>query len=164
VNSQQFLILNAVILLILIIWFLLGRRSSAIKPTQLRMKQGNAPSGKYSPAASTDIQPVVTSSTQPAASASAASSVASASKKSRYSDPKFQKFLDEENPAQKPAKELNVLFNYNGHTWDAYEVLGVPAGANIVEVTRVYQELVKKSAPESQEFFETAFKAILSKK
>lgn len=63
-----------------------------------------------------------------------------------------------------PEKDLNVLFNYNGHSWDAYEVLGVPAGENIVEVTRAYQELVKNSSPESQEFLETAFKAVLAKK
>jgi DnaJ-domain-containing protein 1 len=128
VNSQQFLILNAVILLVLIIWFLIGRRTSAIKPTQLRMKQGNARSG-------------------------------------RYSDPKFQKYLEGDGDTEAPAvKELNVLFNYNGHTWDAYEVLGVPAGENIVAVTKAYQQLVKTSSPESQEFLETAFKSILAKK
>ena len=34
--------------------------------------------------------------------------------------------------ASHPAREksLNVLFNWNGHTWDAYEVLGIPAGAS----------------------------------
>lgn len=82
----------------------------------------------------------------------------------RYSDPKYQKFLIDDSLKEAQSKELNVLFNYNGHTWDAYEVLGVPAGENIVTVTRIYQELIQKSSPESQEFLETAFKAILAKK
>jgi hypothetical protein len=145
VNSQQFLILNAVILLILIVWFLMGRRSSAIKPTKLRMKEGNAPSNPGTPADVSKTAAMTDNSY------------------SRYSNPKYQKFLEIDEKAP-PPKELNVLFNYNGHTWDAYEVLGVPAGENIVVVTKAYQELIKKSSPESQEFLETAFKAVLAKK
>lgn len=109
------------------------------------MKEGNAPKGQVSP----PLNP--------------ASSGSVPKKSNRYSDPRYQKFLEVDDKAA-PTKELNVLFNYNGHTWDAYEVLGVPAGENIVAVTKAYQELIKKSSPESQEFFETAFKAVLSKK
>jgi hypothetical protein len=148
VNSQQLLILNAVILLVLIIWFLTGRRAGMTKPTQLRMKDGNGPTDSG-----------------PAAKGPLAARPATATKRGgRYSDPKFQKYLaPEPDPATTSAKELNVLFNYNGHSWDAYEVLGVPAGENIVAVTRAYQELVKKSSPESLEFLETAYQAILRK-
>lgn len=59
---------------------------------------------------------------------------------------------------------MNILFNYNGHTWDAYEVLGVPAGAQLRMVTDAYQDLVQRSSPESREFLETAYKAITSRK
>ena len=84
---------------------------------------------------------------------------------SRYSHPKYNKYLEEAEAALKAnAKELNILFNYNGHTWDAYEVLGLPAGASLVDVTKAYQEMIKKSEPESHEFLETAFKTILAKK
>lgn len=62
------------------------------------------------------------------------------------------------------AKNLNVLFNYNGHAWDAYEVLGVPAGAPLPLVTEAYQKVVKEQQTQSLEFFETAYKAILARK
>lgn len=61
------------------------------------------------------------------------------------------------------AKNLNVIFMYNAHTWDAYEVLGVPAGASIKTVTEAYQKALRTCDKESIEFFETAYKAILSK-
>lgn len=56
---------------------------------------------------------------------------------------------------------LNVLFMYNGHNFDAYEVLGVPAGANFQIVERFYQEALKKKG-EDREFLEAAFFAIKS--
>ena len=83
----------------------------------------------------------------------------------RYSHPKFQKFLqDEAAQAAAPPKELNILFNYNGHTWDAYEVLGVPAGSSLVDATKAYQQMLRTADPDSHEFLETAFKTILLKK
>lgn len=83
----------------------------------------------------------------------------------RYSDPRFQKFLHEDGvSAASPGKDLNILFNYNGHTWDAFEVLGVPAGSGLVEVTKAYQQMLKTSDPDSHQFLETAFKTILAKK
>ncbi len=59
-------------------------------------------------------------------------------------------------------KSLNVMFNYNGHSWDAYEVLGVPAGASLKTVTDAYQIALRRSDKESVEFLETAYKAILN--
>ncbi|MNL73123.1 hypothetical protein D3C87_1985380 [compost metagenome] len=56
------------------------------------------------------------------------------------------------------------MFNYNGHSWDAYEVLGVPAGASMKIVTDAYQTALRKSDKESMEFLETAYNAILHKK
>lgn len=62
------------------------------------------------------------------------------------------------------SQSLNVLFNYNGHTWDAYEVLGVPAGAQLRMVTEAYQIMLQRSNPESREFLDTAYQAITSRK
>lgn len=59
------------------------------------------------------------------------------------------------------AKNLNVIFNYNGHSWDAHEVLGVPAGAAMPAVTAAYQNALKKADPASYGFLETAYKSIL---
>lgn len=66
--------------------------------------------------------------------------------------------------ARQSQHSLNVLFNYNGHTWDAYEVLGVPAGAQLRMVSDAYESLVRRSSPESREFLETAYKAITSRR
>lgn len=61
------------------------------------------------------------------------------------------------------AKELNVMFMYNSHSWDAYEVLGIPAGSSLEEVQRAYIKMVEQSKPESVEFLTTAFEAIKKK-
>ncbi len=82
----------------------------------------------------------------------------------RYSHPRYQKYLEETPLPSGESKDLNILFNYNGHTWDAYEVLGLPAGASLVDVTKAYQGMLKASEPDSHEFLETAFKTILSRK
>jgi hypothetical protein len=143
VNSQQFLLINIAILLFFIIWFLAGRRGSSKKTTQLKMKEGNQTSGG-----------VLQKSTE--------SGVRTAG--GRYSHPRYQKYLEEAPLPSGESKELNILFNYNGHTWDAYEVLGLPAGASLVDVTKAYQNILKSSGPDSHEFLETAFKTILSRK
>lgn len=56
---------------------------------------------------------------------------------------------------------LNVLFNWNGHTWDAYEVLGLPAGSSREAAAAAYNALCAKSDPESLPFLKAAFEAIL---
>lgn len=58
-------------------------------------------------------------------------------------------------------KCLNVLFMYNGHHFDAYEVLGVPAGANFQMVERYYKEALSRQG-QDRDFIEAAFFAIKS--
>lgn len=55
---------------------------------------------------------------------------------------------------------LNVFFNYNGHSFDAYEVLGVPAGSTLEEVRSAFDKCLKMHDTESQELFHLAFTAI----
>lgn len=57
-------------------------------------------------------------------------------------------------------KILNVFFNYNGHCWDAYEILGVPAGAPPALVESAFKKLISTTAPESRGFIEAAYEAI----
>lgn len=59
-------------------------------------------------------------------------------------------------------KSLNVFFNYNGHSWDAFEVLGLPAGSSIEKVREVYEENLKLVDMDSRSFLECAYKAIVS--
>jgi len=57
-------------------------------------------------------------------------------------------------------RNLNIHFNYNGHSWDAYEVLGVPAGSSPESVRKAYEGMLAKLDPESRELVELAYKAI----
>jgi len=58
-------------------------------------------------------------------------------------------------------KSLNVIFNWNGHSWDAYEVLGLPAGSSIDAVQSTYQQLLTRSDSEAVPFFRAAYEAIV---
>lgn len=57
-------------------------------------------------------------------------------------------------------KSLNVIFNYNGHSWDAYEVLGVPAGAPLSMAQEAFDKALRSTDPVSHEFLKAAFAAI----
>ncbi|MCC6138740.1 MAG: hypothetical protein IT287_08915 [Bdellovibrionaceae bacterium] len=63
-----------------------------------------------------------------------------------------------------PALALNVFFNFNGHSFDAYEALGVPAGSTIAEIQAAFQKSIQGTDPGSQEFFVAAFNAIKQSK
>lgn len=91
---------------------------------------------------------------------------------SRPASPSKDRPSPENNPhfgasdeAVNKAKNLNVLFLYNGHDWDAYAVLGVPAGASLPLVTERYQKLIKEAGSDKGqiEFFQAAYDAILKK-
>lgn len=62
--------------------------------------------------------------------------------------------------SSKGEKTLNIIFNYNGHSWDAYEVLGLPAGTSLEKVTDSYLRILRQVDPSSREFVETAYQAI----
>ncbi len=71
--------------------------------------------------------------------------------------------LDENDPRLKPPdgpKSLNVMFNYNGHSWDAYEVLGVPAGSSFETSFLAFEKLTKPMDSESKTFMLAALEAI----
>lgn len=57
-------------------------------------------------------------------------------------------------------RSINVVFNYNGHSWDAYEVLGVPAGSSFNVVEAAYREGIAQVDGSSKAILEAAFKAI----
>ena len=61
------------------------------------------------------------------------------------------------------AKNLNVLFMYNGHNFDAYEVLGLPAGANLEMVQRSFNQAIARQGSD-KDFLEAAFFAIKSQR
>lgn len=67
-----------------------------------------------------------------------------------------------EEESERRSVNLNVMFNYNGHSWDAYEVLGVPAGSSMPAVDKAFNESLKTSRKESEEFLRAAYDSICS--
>ena len=63
-------------------------------------------------------------------------------------------------PEPKPERRLNVVFQFNGESWDAYEVLGLPAGSNYESVKAAYLESLQDVDQSSRPFVEAAFRAI----
>ena len=57
-------------------------------------------------------------------------------------------------------RTLNVFFNFNGHSWDAFEVLGLPAGSSLDKVDAALQAALARSEVESREFYKLACDAI----
>jgi DnaJ-domain-containing protein 1 len=58
-------------------------------------------------------------------------------------------------------KILNVIFQYNGHDFDAHQVLGIPTGASKDTVRQAYDNAMAGAHPDSKEFFEHAYRSIL---
>ena len=61
-------------------------------------------------------------------------------------------------------RPLNVVFNYNGHSWDAYEVLGLPAGSASEQVEQSFQRAMQNVDAASRPFLEAAYRAIQSER
>ena len=71
--------------------------------------------------------------------------------------------LEEGDPRMvKPSgpKSLNAVFNYNGHSWDAYEVLGVAAGSGFETSFLAFEKLTKDMDSDSKSFMLSALEAI----
>ncbi len=60
-------------------------------------------------------------------------------------------------------EELNVYFMHNGYMWDAYEILGVPAGAPMADIEMAYIKCRQRIDEESKEILEMAYGAIHEK-
>ena len=57
-------------------------------------------------------------------------------------------------------RSLTVHFNFNGHEWEAYEILGLPAGSSMESVEVAYREMMASVESESQPFVDAAYRAI----
>lgn len=61
------------------------------------------------------------------------------------------------------ARHLSIQFMYNGHDWEAHDVLGLPQGATLPMATEAYQKLLQSSDSNTFPFYEAAYNAILDK-
>ena len=57
-------------------------------------------------------------------------------------------------------QELNVFFNHNGLMFDAFEVLGVPAGSPMDQVEKAFQDSLRQVDSESEDIIRRAYRAI----
>lgn len=58
-------------------------------------------------------------------------------------------------------RSLNCWFQFNGHTWDAFEVLGVPAGSSREACERAMIDLRRRQDPTtSDDFLDAAWAAL----
>lgn len=108
-----------------------------------------------------DTQPTILPALEPEVKASSAGAKSGSRKHKDYSQVRLNNLQSPEPPSQ--GRQLNVFFNYNGHSWDAYEVFGLPAGAPLRDVTAAYQKALQEAEKESHEFMSCAYKAILDR-
>lgn len=134
-NSQLFFILNFVIGGLFLIWFLSARKGGGSGPTRLRLTERAQQGPPSAPKAGPPVE-----------------------RGGRAPGPAPEPEPEPDRPAP---KNLNVLFLYNGHDWDAYAILGLPAGASLPVVTAKYQELIQSADQGKSEFYEAAYRAIL---
>ena len=71
--------------------------------------------------------------------------------------------LEESNGGLK-MKSLNVLFIYNGHSFEAHEIFGIPPGSSMKTIEEAYQKLQATVQPDSREFVNTAYKVLKQEK
>lgn len=57
-------------------------------------------------------------------------------------------------------RSLNVVFQYDGQAWDAYEVLDLPAGSSLEKVEQIYKQKLTAADAGSRPFLEAAYQAI----
>lgn len=63
--------------------------------------------------------------------------------------------------SQGKARDLNARFIYNGHTFDAYEVLGLPAGASKEKIKEAFQKTKSElGVGNSPDLVDLAFKVL----
>ena len=84
-----------------------------------------------------------------------------------FPEPDFES-LPEPEPEPEPLfpeiprmQKEKTYFVYNGHEWEAFEVLGLPTTVSLDVATRHYQELIRSSDPSTFEFYDAAFTCIL---
>ena len=111
-TAAKFLILNAIVVTILVAFFL-HSKSKKPKPSKLNLKKAN-----FVPVKEVDAN------------------------------------LEE---------ELNVYFMHNGYMWDAYDIIGVPAGAAMSDVEMAFLKCRMRIDEESKEILEMAYDAIHEK-
>lgn len=151
-NSQQLFYINLIIGLLFVAYFIFGRPKQK-PPTKLNLR-----------ATHNSIEAMKLSE-QPMARPKPDSIIGQiAEPKQSLLEPESEAPKESANRGRQTTKDLSIFFMYNGHDWEAHEVLGIPQGASVEVATKAYQIELKKSHPSSYEFLESAHCAIFKKR
>ncbi len=157
-NSQQLFYFNLIVGVLFLAYFVLGR-SKPKAPTKLNLRAAS-PIEAAAPESS-DQNRIIAHGKPLSAHQSSVKQVL---------EPKVS-LLEPEAPLAQASfaksggsKQLSIFFMYNGHDWEAHQVLGIPQGASIDVATRAYQEQLKTAEPSSYDFYEAAHAAIFKKR
>lgn len=60
-------------------------------------------------------------------------------------------------------RTLDCWFNYNGHLWEAHEVLGLPAGSSREDIEAAYKAQCSEMDPSSRSLVDHALKVLIKK-
>lgn len=133
-NNQVLFVIQGVFIFFFI-WWLLSKRGRLPKPTVLDLKPD------------LEIQKEIRIVEQ---------------QENKSDKPVIQAIAAKEDKVEK-AKVLNVIFMFNGHCWDAYEVFGLPAGSSIEQVQIKFDELLVSSDEGQKQFLQLAYSSIQDK-
>lgn len=138
-NSQVVVIVQVLIAGTFILW-ILSRKGSTPKPTSLNMSDSGNKQDTHKVNQINTLNQITP----------------------KYDIKKYNRpyVVDE---IQTSTKMLNVIFMWNGHSWDAFEVFGLPAGTTMEKVNERYRELYSKSDTGQQQFLNAAKSAIEKK-
>lgn len=150
VNSQQLLFINFIIFVLIVLFFTLGR-SKAKPPVKLDLKN---PKPKEPSSSAKQSETTVADSVREVGPQNSVSVEA----------PKIVAPIMPPPLALGANKTGRTHFVYNGHEWDAHEVLGLNRDCTVKEATAHYQHLIKTSDPSVFEFYESAYFSILKAK
>jgi hypothetical protein len=161
VNSQQLLIVNFIILSAIVVIFLRGRSKSKQSPTLLRLRDPEPQPGRAEPLTAVQPSKIESNETKPV--------------ETKHIETKPDEVKDSNtNPAAErevgPASSSSgknlraIYFVYNGHEWEAHEVMGLPRDSDLYQVTQAYQRLLKTADVSTLEFYEAAYCALLKLK
>ena len=155
--QKQYLFLYALIVTSLAASFFFIRRSPA-QPVKLQMQDQKAQEPKRG------LKQLAAGKTEPGQfDAGRESGRESGSEPDRATDREAHRKSDREFGRQPVAAQtaLNVFFNWNGHSWDAYEVLALPAGSSRDAAKKAFEQIAANCDEESLLFFKAALDAIL---
>lgn len=161
---KEFLILNGAVL-ILVLFYLLRRRPRSRMKLSLKRGWGGGQGQGGPHASSAEGSAMATLNGDSGRKALTGEYTKTITGNSEGKGGSSKRSTDPANAGEKefaPRRSLNVIFNYNGHSWDAYEVLGIPAGSPIDKVNEAYQSCLSLVDQESRVFVDTAYQSILA--